>query len=129
MTPTQISEFVDRLDGAYPAARLFVKNMNKAFNHEKFMQDMSVDDGRKLFDLVVRRCETAPSLYDLKSLYITNVWKRPMSAVCEHCDNTGWVYDYDENSVRKTRTNGLHDKNGNELQYEYVIRCHCESVK
>ena len=129
MQHDNIVEFVDRIDGAFPASKLFVRNLVKAFANEKFIQDMTVDEGRLLYDLMVRRCERAPSLGDLKQLYINNIWKRPTRAVCEHCDNTGWTYDYDAEGVRKTRTNGLHDKDGNELQYEYVIRCRCESVK
>ena len=129
MLHENIVEFVDRIDGAYPGSRLFVKNMVKAFANEKFIQEMTVNEGRLLYDLMIRRCENAPTLGELKQLYITNIWTRPVSAICEHCDNSGWVYDYDEEGRRKTRTNGLHDKDGNELLYEYVIRCCCESVK
>ena len=125
MNEQNIEEFVDRIDGAYPAAKLFVKNIYKTFKREQFLQQMTPDEGRRLFDLIIKMCDNVPSLGEVKMIYLTKIYQEQTKPVCLLCDNNLWVYPVDEHGMRRTRTNGLHDKQGNLLEYEYVIRCEC----
>ena len=125
MNEQNIEEFVDRIDGAYPAAKLFVKNIYKTFKREQFLQQMTPDEGRRLFDFIIKMCDNVPSLGEVKMIYLTKIYQEQTKPVCMLCDNNLWVYPADEHGMRRTRTNGLHDKQGNLLEYEYVIRCEC----
>ena len=119
MHDNNIDELVNNIDGAFPSARMFVKNVAKSYKREQFMQNMSPEEGRKLYETIVQRCENPPSLGEVQNLYFRYVHKAPTKVVCPLCDGNSWL-SFDENGERFT-----FEENGQ--TYTYVKPCVCRS--
>ena len=119
MHDNNIDELVNNIDGAFPSARMFVKNVAKSYKREQFMQNMSPEEGRKLYETIVQRCENPPSLGEVQNLYFRYVHKAPTKVVCSMCDGNSWL-SFDENGERFT-----FEENGQ--TYTYVKPCVCRS--
>ena len=119
MHDNNIDELVNNIDGAFPSARMFVKNVAKSYKREMFMKTMTPDEGRKLYETIVQRCETVPSLGEVQSLYFRYVHKAPPKFVCPMCDGNSWL-SFDENCDRYT-----FEENGQ--TYTFVKPCGCRN--
>ena len=129
MNEENIRRFAESISGAFPSKNMFVKNMVAAYSKETFIEHMSTTEAKELFSLIVQECDEPPSLGQLKAMYYRNIIKEPAKPVCEYCLNSGWITPLHPDGTRKTRSNGLHDMQGNLLEYTYVERCVCMAVK
>jgi len=117
MHDNNIDELVNNIDGAFPAHRMFAKNVAKSYRRQQFIKDMTPDEGRKLFDVIVRQCEQPPSLGEVQNLYFRFVHTKVAKAICVMCDGNTWL-SFDENGERFT-----FEENGQ--TYTYVKPCVC----
>jgi hypothetical protein len=129
MNEENIKRFAESISGAYPAKNMFVKNMVAAYSRETFIEHMTTKEASDLFDIIVKECDEPPSLGQIRALYYRHIVKEPAKPICDQCDNTGWIMPLNDDGSRKTRSNGLHDMQGNLLEYTYVVRCVCREVK
>ena len=125
MNEDNVKRLAESIDGAYPGARIFVNNLVSALKRESFIEQMTVSEGHKLFELIVDKCETIPTLGEIKYLYFKFIHREPAKPICAICDGNGRVTPRDQAGNRLTRTNGLHGHDGNLLEYTYVERCEC----
>ena len=119
MNDTSIDELVNNIDGAFPSTHIFAKNVAKSYRREQFMRDMTLDQGRKLFDVIIRNCEQPPSLGEVQSLYYRYVHVKIDKPKCLICDGNTWI-SFDENGNRFTFMQDGHE-------YSYVKPCECRS--
>jgi len=130
MTPSQIESFLDRICGIFPSQQVSLTKAKEAWVLDTFLLSQTVQDGRRVVSMITTNFEKFPNLKQVRECFDQlHMPANPVEAVCPFCDNTGWIYATDEQGVRKTYTSGLRRKNGDLLEYEYVVRCECFTTK
>jgi len=130
MTPSQIEGFIDRIAGLFPTSQVARNTVKNTWTGDDFLLFQTLDDARKVVPLIMDTHNKFPSLKEVHECFRALRHKgQPFEIICGFCDNTGWIYATDEQGVRKTKTNGLKDKNQVLLEYEYVVRCECFTTK
>jgi hypothetical protein len=91
MSPDTIKTLVSFIDGAYPAARLFVQNMNEHWPKDEFLLEVEMDGQQKnRLKVLISEHGHPPTLAEVRDMVRQIVWRRA-TKTCSFCDGSGWT--------------------------------------